>query len=54
MKIWRLPTINGNKSYKNRIILNSGKLQCTVKPAYAVTSIKQPPAFKGHLFLVLS
>jgi len=27
---------------------------CTVKPAHAVTSIKQSPALKGHLFLVLS
>ena len=25
-----------------------------VKPAYAVTSIKQSPVLKGHLFLVLS
>jgi hypothetical protein len=25
----------------------------TVKPAHAVTSIKQPPVLKGHLFLVL-
>jgi hypothetical protein len=24
----------------------------TVKPAHAVTSIKQSPSFKGHLFLV--
>jgi hypothetical protein len=23
---------------------------CTVKPAHAVTSIKQPPALKGHLY----
>jgi hypothetical protein len=27
---------------------------CTVKPAYAVTSIKQLPVLIGHLFLVLS
>ena len=26
----------------------------TVKPAYTVTSIKQSPVLKGHLFLVLS
>jgi hypothetical protein len=26
----------------------------TVKPAHAVTSIKQSPALRGHLFLVLS
>jgi hypothetical protein len=26
----------------------------TVKPAKAVTSIKQSPVLKGHLFLVLS
>ena len=26
----------------------------TVNPAYAVTSIKQSPVLKGHLFLVLS
>jgi hypothetical protein len=26
----------------------------TVKPAHAVTSIKQPPVLKGHLFLLLS
>jgi hypothetical protein len=25
-----------------------------VKPAYAVTSIKQSPVLKGHLFIVLS
>jgi hypothetical protein len=27
---------------------------CTVKPVYAVTCIKQSPAVKGHLFLVLA
>jgi len=26
----------------------------TVKPAYVVTSIKQSPVLKGHLFIVLS
>ena len=26
----------------------------TVKPAHEVTSIKQSPVLKGHLFLVLS
>ena len=26
----------------------------TVKPAHAVTSIKQSPVLKGHIFLVLS
>jgi hypothetical protein len=26
----------------------------TVKPSYAITSIKQSPVLKGHLFLVLS
>ena len=26
----------------------------TVKPAYVVTSIKQSPVLKGHIFLVLS
>ena len=26
----------------------------TVKPAYAVTFIKQSPVIKGHLFLILS
>ena len=26
----------------------------TVKPVYMVTSIKQTPVLKGHLFLVLS
>ena len=26
----------------------------TVKPAYVVTSIKQSPVLKGHLFLDLS
>jgi hypothetical protein len=26
----------------------------TVKPAYAVTSIKQPPVLIGHIFLDLS
>jgi hypothetical protein len=29
-------------------------LQHTVKPAYAVTSIKQSPLLKDHLFLVLT
>jgi len=26
----------------------------TVKPAHAVTSIKQSPVLKGHIFIVLS
>jgi hypothetical protein len=30
------------------------KNSTTVKPVYAVTSIKQPPALKGHLLLVRS
>jgi len=30
------------------------KTHYTVKPAHVVTSIKQSPALKGHLFLVLS
>jgi hypothetical protein len=29
-------------------------IQYTVKPAYAVTSVKQSPVLKGHRFLVLS
>ena len=29
-------------------------VRITVKPAYAVTSIKQPPALKNHLLLVQS
>ena len=28
--------------------------ESTVKPAHVVTSIKQSPALKGHIFLVLS
>jgi hypothetical protein len=38
-----------------------GKYNCklvatfnTVKPVHVVTSIKQPPVLKGHLYLVLS
>ena len=34
--------------------LSSSKLSNTVKPACAVTSVKQSPVIKGHLFLVLS
>jgi hypothetical protein len=30
------------------------KISNTVKPVHAVTSIKQSPALKGHIFLVLS
>ena len=30
------------------------KFAYTVKPAHAVTSIKQSPVLKGYLFLVLS
>ena len=26
----------------------------TVKPAHAVTSIKQSPVLKGHIFVILS
>jgi len=29
------------------------KMQNTVKPAHAITSIKQLPVLKGHPFLVL-
>jgi hypothetical protein len=29
-------------------------LPCTVKHAHTVTSIKQSPVLKGHIFLVLS
>ena len=28
--------------------------QYTVKPAHVITSIKQSPILKGHLFLVMS
>ena len=35
-------------------VKNYEKGQYTVKPAHTVTSIKQPPVFKGHPFLVLS
>jgi hypothetical protein len=28
--------------------------KCTIKPVHMVTSIKQSPVLKGHLFLVLS
>jgi len=28
--------------------------KCTVQPAHVVTSIKQSPVVKGHIFLVLS
>ena len=34
------------------VLLNTKKY--TVKPAHEVTSIKQSPVFKCHLFLVLS
>ena len=33
-------------------MLKDGRLN-TVKPAYAATSIKQPPVLKGHLFPIL-
>jgi len=36
------------------IVCSTLMIQCTVKPAHAVTSIKQSPVLKGHLFLVLS
>ena len=38
------------------INMNHGVLSIlyTIKPAHAVTSIKQPPVLKGHIFLVLS
>jgi hypothetical protein len=29
-------------------------VKITVKPAHAVTSVKQSPVLKGHIFLVLS
>jgi hypothetical protein len=32
----------------NYVVMN------TLKPAHAVTSIKQSPVLKGHIFLVLS
>ena len=32
--------------------LLKGELLYTVKSAYMLTSIKQPPVLKGHLFLV--
>ena len=40
-------------------IKNIDKVKCTcilytVKPAYEVTSIKQSPVLKGHIFLFLS
>ena len=31
----------------------SVKVSCTVKAAHVVTSIKQSPVFKGHIFLSL-
>ena len=39
-------------------IVSVAELTCfiiyTVKPVHAVTSIKQPPVLKGHIFLDLS
>jgi hypothetical protein len=40
-----------NNSTKNKDILT---VKITVKPAHAVTSVKQSPVLKGHIFLVLS
>jgi hypothetical protein len=45
-------------NFQQQIILTQKKFttknSTTVKPVYAVTSIKQPPALKGHLLLVRS
>jgi len=38
----------------HRLLKSYFHLQATVKPAHAVTSIKQSPVLKGHLFFVLS
>ena len=35
-------------------VKNKSCLHTTVKPVHAITSIKQSPVLKGHLFLVLS
>ena len=40
-----------NKLDRTQIMVH---MQYTVKPAHAVTSIKQSPVLKGHLFVVLS
>jgi hypothetical protein len=37
-----------------RYIYNSCTYICTVKAAHTVTSNKQSPVFKGHIFLILS
>jgi len=39
---------------KYSILHVSNSQAYTVKPAHVVTSIKQSPVLKGHLFLVLS
>jgi hypothetical protein len=38
----------------NDVTDKTSDIQSTVKPAYVVTSIKQPPLLKGHNFLDLS
>jgi hypothetical protein len=41
---------------KNILVMQEIKYKtrpCTVKPAHAVTSIKQSPALKGHIFLAV-
>jgi len=35
-------------------MLQTARKEGTVKPAHAVTSIKQSPVLKGHLFLFMS
>jgi hypothetical protein len=40
--------------YVSDYTVRKADLTITVKPAHAVTSIKQSPVLKGHLFLGLS
>jgi len=44
--LWKIQIINSSIAQVKNID--------TVEPAHAVTSIKQSPVLKGHIFLVLS
>jgi hypothetical protein len=41
------------KHQKSLYLISASVDPCTVKPAHAVTSIKQPPVIKNHPFRVL-
>jgi hypothetical protein len=41
------------EEHKN-VATGTNYILCTAKPAHEVTSFKQSPVLKGHLFLILS